>query len=201
MPKNKTKIVDPKPTSTFPVVGIGASAGGLAAIETFFKSIPANVETGMAFIIVQHLDPTHKSMLNELVKHYTTMNVYTIEDGMQVMPNSIYIIPPNYDLAFLLGTLHLMEPTQPRGLRLPIDYFFRSLAQDLGEKAIGIILSGTGTDGTLGLKAIKGEGGLAIAQLPETAGYDGMPRSAIATNVVDYVLAPDKIPVQLILYS
>ena len=154
----------------------------------------------MAFVVVQHLDPDHKSILIDLVKRYTKMQVYKVEDGMEVQPNCIYIIPPNRDMAFLNGKLHLLEPSAPRGLRLPIDFFFRSLAQDQHERAICIVLSGTGTDGTLGLKAIKGEGGMAMVQAPESAAYDGMPRSAIATGLVDYVLPPDKMPEQLIAY-
>jgi two-component system CheB/CheR fusion protein len=186
--------------ASFPVVGIGASAGGLAAIEAFFAAMPPNAESGMAFVVVQHLDPDHKSILIDLVKQYTKMRVYKVEDGMEVQPNCTYVIPPNRDMAFLRGKLHLLEPGAPRGMRLPIDFFFRSLAQDQHERAICIVLSGTGTDGTLGLKAIKGEGGMAMVQAPETAAYDGMPRSAIATGLVDYVLPPDKMPEQLIAY-
>ena len=185
----------------FPVVGIGASAGGLAAIEKFLAAMPPDTESGMAFVIVQHLDPDHKSILLDLVKKYTRMQAFKIEDGMQVQPNCVYVIPPNKDLAFLHGRLHLMEPGAPRGLRLPIDFFFRSLAQDRHERAICIVLSGTGSDGTLGLKAVKGEGGMAMAQTPESAGYDGMPGSAIATGLVDYVLPPEKMPEQLISFA
>jgi two-component system CheB/CheR fusion protein len=187
--------------ASFPVVGIGASAGGLAAIEAFFAAMPPNTESGMAFVVVQHLDPNHKSILIDLVKQYTKMQVYKVEDGTVVQPNCAYVIPPNRDMAFLRGKLHLLEPSAPRGMRLPIDFFFRSLAQDQHERAICIVLSGTGTDGTLGLKAIKGEGGMAMVQAPETAAYDGMPRSAIATGLVDYVLPPDKMPEQLIAYA
>jgi len=187
--------------ASFPVVGIGASAGGLAAIEAFFAAIPRDTESAMAFVVVQHLDPHHKSILLDLVKQYTRMRVYNVEDGIEVQPNCAYIIPPNRDMAFLHGKLHLLEPAAPRGLRLPIDFFFRSLAQDQHERAICIVLSGTGTDGTLGLKAIKGEGGMAIVQAPESATHDGMPRSAIATGLVDYILPPDKMPEQLIAYA
>jgi two-component system CheB/CheR fusion protein len=190
-----------RPEVGFPVVGIGASAGGLAAIEAFFAAVPPNTECRMAFVVVQHLDPDHKSILIDLVKQYTKMRVYKVEDGMEVQPNCAYIIPPNHDMAFLRGKLHLLEPSAPRGMRLPIDFFFRSLAQDQHERAICIVLSGTGTDGTLGLKAIKGEGGMAMVQAPETAAYDGMPRSAIATGLVDYILPPDKMPEQLIAYA
>ena len=189
-----------RPEAGFPVVGLGASAGGLAAIEAFFAAMPTDKESGMAFVVVQHLDPDHKSILMDLVKRYTKMQVCKVEDGMKVQPNCTYIIPPNRDMAFLNGKLHLLEPSAPRGLRLPIDYFFRSLAQDQHERAICIVLSGTGTDGTMGLKAIKGEGGMAMAQAPESAAYDGMPRSAIATGLVDFILPPDKMPEQLIAY-
>lgn len=185
---------------SFPVVGIGASAGGLAAIEAFFAAMPADTESGMAFVVVQHLDPDHKSILIDLVKKYTKMSVFKVEDGIRVQPNCTYIIPPNCDMAFLKGKLHLLEPSARRGLRLPIDFFFRSLAQDQHERAICIVLSGTGTDGTLGLKAVKGEGGMAMAQAPDSATYDGMPRSAIATGLVDYILPPDQMPPHLITY-
>ena len=116
----------------------------------------------MAFVVVQHLAPDHKSILIDLVKRYTSMPVLLVEDGMEVQPDCVYIIPPNRDMAFLDGKLQLLEPSAPRGLRLPIDFFFRSLAQDRQERAICIVLSGTGTDGTLGLRAIKGEGGMAM---------------------------------------
>jgi two-component system, chemotaxis family, CheB/CheR fusion protein len=194
-----TPVVHPTPGG-FPIIGIGASAGGLAAIEAFLAAMPPETESGMAFVLVQHLDPDHKSILIDLVKRYTKMRVFKVEDGMDVRPNCAYIIPPNRDMALLNGKLHLMEPSAPRGFRLPIDFFFRSLAQDQHERAICIVLSGTGTDGTLGLKAIKGEGGMAMVQVPESAAYDGMPRSAMATGMVDYVLPVDKMPGQLIGY-
>jgi len=197
-PEEQT-VTNGKPT--FPVVGIGASAGGLEAFEQFFAHMPAATESGMAIVLVQHLDPTHKSILSDLVKRYTRMQVHEVEDGMAVEPNCAYIIPPNKDMALLHGTLHLMDPDAPRGLRLPIDFFFRSLAQDQCERAICIVLSGTGTDGTLGLKAIKEVGGMAMAQDPESAKYDGMPRSAIATGLVDYILPAREMPEQLIAYA
>jgi two-component system CheB/CheR fusion protein len=189
-----------KPGVGFPVVGIGASAGGLAAFEAFFSAMPADTDPGMAFVLVQHLAPDHKSILTELVKRYTRMQVFEVEDGMVVQPNCAYIIPPNHDMAFLNGTLQLLEPSSPRGHRLPIDFFFRSLAQDQRERAVCIVLSGTGSDGTLGVRAVKGEGGMAMAQNPESTEYDGMPRSAIATGLVDYVLPPAEMPAQLIAY-
>lgn len=190
-----------QPESGFPIVGIGASAGGLAAFEAFFSAMPTDSEVGMAFVLVQHLAPDHKSILSDLVKRYTRMKVIEVEDGMEVCPNCAYIIPPNRDMAFLHGRLHLLEPTAPRGLRLPIDFFFRSLAQDQRERAICIVLSGTGSDGTLGVRAVKGEGGVAMVQDPNSTDFDGMPRSAIATGLVDYVLPPAEMPAQLVAYA
>jgi two-component system, chemotaxis family, CheB/CheR fusion protein len=184
----------------FPIVGIGASAGGLAAFEAFFSGMPADVDPGMAFVLVQHLAPDHKSILTDLIRRYTRMQVFEVEDGMKVAPNCAYIIPPGCDMAFLNGTLQLLEPSAPRGQRLPIDFFFRSLAQDQRERAIGVVLSGTGSDGTLGVRAIKGEGGMVMAQNPESTEYDGMPRSAIGTGLVDFELPPAEMPAQLISY-
>ena len=185
----------------FPTVGIGASAGGLAAIEAFFSASPGDTSTGMAFVIVQHLSPDHKSILSDLIKRYTRMKVFEVRDGMTVEPDCAYIIPPNRDMAFLNGTLQLLEPTERHSQRLPIDFFFRSLAQDQRERAVCIVLSGTGSDGTLGLRAVKGEGGMVMVQSPESTEYDGMPRSAIATGMVDYVLPPSEMPAQLMAYA
>jgi len=184
--------------TTFPIVGIGASAGGLEAFEKFFTHMQP--DSGMAFVLVQHLSSPHKSILDDLVQRLTRMKVAQASDGVEVQPNSVYIIPPNKDMALLHGKLNLMEPGAPRGLRLPIDFFFRSLAQDQHERAICIVLSGTGTDGTLGLKAVKGAGGMAMAQDTESAKYDGMPRSTTGTGLVDYVLPPEDMPRQLITY-
>ena len=190
---------DQPAAAVFPIVGIGASAGGLAAFEAFFSAVPGG--TGMAFIIVQHLAPDHKSILTELTRRYTKMQVFEVEDGMVVQPNCIYIIPPNHDMAFLNGALQLLAPTAPRGQRLPIDFFFRSLAQDQHARAIGVVLSGTGSDGTQGVRAIKGEGGMVMAQSFDSTEYDGMPRSAVATGLVDFVLPPGEMPAQLIAYA
>lgn len=173
----------------------------MAAFEAFFSAMPAIGDPGMAFVLVQHLAPDHKSILSELIRRYTRMQVFDVEDGMKVRPNCAYIIPPNRDMAFLNGSLQLLEPAAPRGQRLPIDFFFRSLAQDQHERAIGIVLSGTGSDGSLGVRAIKGEGGMVMAQNPESTEYDGMPRSAVATGLVDYVLPPAEMPAQLIAYA
>ena len=189
------------PGTSFPIVGIGASAGGLAAFEAFFSGMPIDKNPGMAFVLVQHLAPDHKSILTELIRRYTRMQVFEVVDGIAVQPNCAYIIPPNRDMAFLNGTLQLLEPSAPRGQRLPIDFFFRSLAQDQGERAIGIVLSGTGSDGTLGVRAIKGEGGMVMAQNPGSTEFDGMPRSAIATGLVDYELPPAEMPAQLVAYA
>ena len=197
------------PTSPFPIVGIGASAGGLAAFEAFFSGMPADADEsgkpiagpGMAFVLVQHLAPDHKSILTDLIRRYTRMQVFEVEDGMTVQPNCAYIIPPNRDMAFLNGALQLIEPSAPRGQRLPIDFFFRSLALDQRERAICVVLSGTGSDGTQGVRAIKSEGGMAMAQSPDSTEYDGMPGSAIATGLIDYELPPAKMPAQLIAYA
>ena len=187
-------------TADFPIVGIGASAGGLAAFEAFFSGMPANIEPNMAFVLVQHLAPDHHSLLTELVQHYTHLKVFEVEDGMEVKINCVYIIPPNRDMAFLNGTLQLMEPAEPRGHRLPIDFLFQSLAQDQHERAIGIVLSGTGSDGTLGVRAIKSEGGMVMVQSIAASEFDGMPRNVIDTGLVDFELHPADMPAQLIAY-
>jgi two-component system CheB/CheR fusion protein len=187
--------------SHFPIVGIGASAGGLAAFEDFFSGMPVDTDLNMAFVLVQHLAPDHKSILTELIRRYTRMQVFEVEDGMEVNINCAYIIPPNYDMAFIKGTLRLSAPIEPRGQRLPIDFFFYSLAADQGYRAIAIVLSGTGSDGTLGVRAIKSSGGMVIAQLPKTSQFDGMPVSAIATGVVDFQLAPLDMPAKLLSYN
>ncbi len=168
-------------TGGFPIVGIGASAGGLEAFEQFFRHIPP--DSGMAFVLVSHLDPDHASMLTEILQRSTTMPVVEALDQVPVAPNCVYVIPPNRDMAIFHGELHLSEPDMPRGQRMVIDAFLRSLAEDQGEKAIGIILSGTGTDGTLGLRAILGAGGISLVQEPATAKYDGMPISAIQAGL------------------
>jgi len=189
-----------QPEKHFPIVGIGASAGGLAAIEAFFSAMPAGTESGMAFVLVQHLSPDHKSMLCEIIRRMTPMQIYEVEDGMVVKPGCAYVIPPGRDMALLNGVLQLLEPSVIRGMRLPIDFFFRSLAKDQHERAICIVLSGTGSDGTLGARAVKGEGGMVMVQNPESTEYDGMPQSAIATGLVDYVLPPAEMPAQIIAY-
>jgi two-component system CheB/CheR fusion protein len=179
-------------SADFPIVGIGASAGGLEAFEQFFRHIPAN--TGMAFVLISHLDPSHASILTEILQRTTTMPVAEAEDQMQVRPNCVYVIPPNRDMSIFHGALQLSIPAMPHGQRMPIDSFLRSLAEDQSEKAVGIILSGTGTDGTLGLRAILGAGGITMAQEPATAKFDGMPTSAIQSSYVTHVLPVEKMP-------
>ena len=195
-------IATPDAAATpFPIVGIGASAGGLAAFEAFFAGMPDDADPGMAFVLVQHLAPDHKSLLSDLMQRCTRMPVFEVADGIVVQPNRAYIIPPGHDMAFRDGALWLLEPSAPRGQRLPIDFFFRSLADELRERAIGIVLSGTGSDGSQGVRAIKGSGGMVMVQTPDSAEYDGMPRSAIGTGLVDYQLPPGEMPGLLIGYA
>ncbi len=189
------------PVIDFPVVGIGASAGGLGAFEAFFSGMPTDRDPGMAFVVIQHLAPDHKSILAELIRRYTRMQVYEVEDGMEVKINCTYIIPPGRDMAFANGTLQLLDPASPRGQRLPIDFFFRTLALDQHEKAIAIVLSGTGSDGTLGVRAVKAEGGMILVQNPESTEYDGMPLSAIGTGLVDFVLPASEMSAKLLSYE
>lgn len=179
-----------------PIVGIGASAGGLEALEQFFMFMPAN--TGISIVIITHLDRTHASIMPELIKKYTKMPVFSIKEGMKAEPNTVYVIPPNANIQVKNNILHLSKQEKSHHENLPINYFFESLAQEKKEHAIGIILSGSGSDGTLGLKAIKSEGGIAIVQDPLTAKYDGMPQSAVNSGLVDYVVPVEKIPDQII---
>lgn len=150
-------------STPFLVVGIGASAGGLAAFEAFFSGVPSDTNPDMAFVLVQHLAPERTSILSEILRKYTAMKVFEVSDGIRVQPNCVYVIPPAYDMAYLNGTLQLLEPVAPHGKRLPIDFFFQTLAQDQHERSIGIILSGTGSDGTQGIHAIKDAGGIVLA--------------------------------------
>ncbi|MFA6135498.1 MAG: chemotaxis protein CheB [Phycisphaerae bacterium] len=180
----------------FPIVGIGASAGGLEALDRFLGHVPEG--SGMAFVIVQHLDPTHKALMPELLQRATHMQVHQVEDCTQVQPDCVYVIPPNKDMSILHGVLHLLDPVTPRGLRLPIDFFFRSLADDRQERSIGVILSGMGTDGTLGLKAIKEKAGIVFVQDPASAKFDSMPRNAIDAGLVDVVAPVEDLPAKII---
>jgi len=176
-------------------VGIGASAGGLEALEQFLRHVRA--DSGMAFVIIQHLDPTRKGIMPELLQRATPMRVAQVRDRTRVRPNCVYVIPPNRDMALLQGTLHLLVPAAPRGLRLPIDSFFRSLALEREDHSIAVILSGMGADGTLGLRAIKEKAGLALVQDPGTAKFDGMPRSAIDAGLADIVAPADELPARI----
>src|SRR5690348_11689675 len=176
-----------------PVVGIGASAGGLSALESLLPAIPPS--SGLAFVIVQHLDPDHESVLSSLLERLSPIPVSLIKNETAVQANCIYVIPPNTSLTIVDDHLRLAPPVQQRGPRTPIDGFFISLAETRGERAAGVILSGSGSDGTLGLRAIKERGGLTIAQ--EGAEYDGMMRSAVRTGMVDFVLPLDQIPAKL----
>jgi two-component system, chemotaxis family, CheB/CheR fusion protein len=179
------------PDTRFPVVGIGCSAGGLPALERFLSELP--VDTGAAFVIVQHLDPTHASALPDILRRSTSLPVIEVEDGLTVVEDHVYVIPPNKDLSFLHGRLLLFDRAS-RGPMLPIDFFLRSLAEDLQERAVGIILSGMGSDGLLGLRAIKEKGGLTLAQDPDTAKAPSMPRCAIDAGLADIVAAPEALP-------
>ena len=182
----------------FPIVGIGASAGGLEALEQFFRHVPQG--SGMAFVIILHLDPTHKGIMPELLQRATGMEVIQASDWMEVKPDCVYVIPPNKDMSILHGVLHLFEPAAPRGLRLPIDFFLRSLAEDWQDRSIGVILSGMGSDGTMGLRAIKEKAGLALVQEPASAKFDSMPRSAITAGLADLVAPVEKLPEKIIDY-
>jgi two-component system CheB/CheR fusion protein len=189
----------PKPKSTlntdFPIVGVGASAGGLEAIIELLSHSGTN--SGLAYVIIQHLDPKHESMTTEILARETKMPVLEIEDGMLVEPNHVYVIPPNRNLGLSHGLLKLLPRTQNREPHMPLNFFFQTLADERNEKAIGVILSGTATDGTIGLQVIKSVGGITLVQDPETAKYDGMPRSAIASGVVDFILSPKEIAAEL----
>jgi two-component system CheB/CheR fusion protein len=180
----------------FPIVGIGASAGGLEALEEFFENMPVN--NGMAFVVIQHLDPTHVGIMPELLQRITGMKVFQASDALKVKPNCVYVIPPNKSMSLLNGVLHLFDPVEARGLRLPIDIFFRSLADDRLDRSIGIILSGMGSDGSLGLKAIKENNGVVLVQEPSTAKFDGMPRSAAGAVIADIIAPARELPSKLI---
>lgn len=180
-----------KATNSPSIVAIGASAGGLEALETFFCHVPTPCSS--AFVVIQHLDPIHKGLLPELLQRATPMNVMQAEDGMKVKPNWVYVIPPNKDLSIQHGKLQLLAPVAVRGLRLPIDFFFRALAVDQQERAIGVIFSGMGSDGSLGIRAIKENAGFVFVQTPETAKFDSMPLNAIETGLVDIVASPQEL--------
>ena len=183
---------------SFPIIGIGASAGGFEALEQFMAHVPE--KCGMAFVIVQHLDPTRKGLMPELLQRCTRMKVMQVKDRTRVRPDCVYVIPPNKNMSILHGVLHLFEPSAKRGQRLPIDFFLCSLALDQQQKAIGVILSGMGSDGTPGLRDIKEKGGLAVAQEPSSAKFDSMPRSVIDAGLADIVAPADELPGRIMAY-
>ena len=183
------------PSSDFYVVGIGTSAGGLEALEKFFTNMPPDDQ--MAFVVVQHLSPNYESHMVELLSKYTSLKVHEARDGVKVEPKNIYLIPRRKNMTIFKGKLYLVEYGRSQGLNLPIDIFFESLAKDQGEKSIGIVLSGTGSDGTRGIRAIKEMGGMVMAQ-DDSAKFDGMPRSAVSTQLVDYVIAPEEMAASLL---
>jgi len=180
------------------VVAIGASAGGLEALQDFFKSMP--LDSGLAFVVIQHLSPDYKSMMDELLARQTQMKIHIITDGMRIEPNRVYLIPPRKNLSVFHDQLFLEDYNLKKGLNLPIDIFFRSLAAEKGKNGIGIILSGTGSDGALGTRAIKEVGGMVMVQDEQSAKFDGMPRSSISTGLVDFILPPDEMPKSLLEY-
>ncbi len=194
----KEKTATQPDNCLFPIVGIGASAGGLEALEQFFGNMPK--DNGMAFVVIQHLDPNHVGIMPELLQRITQMKVFQATDSLKVRPNCVYVIPPNKSMSLLNDSLHLFAPVESRGLRLPVDIFFRSLAADRQEKSIGIILSGMGSDGSLGLKAIKEKNGIVLVQSPASAKFDGMPSSAIEAVIADIVATAEELPAKLIAF-
>jgi two-component system CheB/CheR fusion protein len=197
-PAAENQAEQPRAANMVPIVGIGASAGGLEAIEQFLRQMPA--DSGMGFVVVQHLDPTHKDMLAPLLQRATKMPVVQAKDRVRVEPNHVYVIPPNKDMSLLRGYLHLLPQASARGFALPIDFFFRSLAEDQQELSTGVILSGMGSDGTLGLRAIKEKAGATFVQALASAKFDSMPRSAIDAGLADVVAAVEDLPGKIIDY-
>ncbi|QPC88836.1 PAS domain-containing protein (plasmid) [Mesorhizobium sp. NBSH29] len=185
-------------TAAIPVIGIGASAGGIEALGLFFDAMPT--DCGCAFVVVLHLDPKRESELARVLGARTAMPVVQVKDGMRLAPDHVYVIAPDSDLTVREGALHMAKPVAPRGHGHPVDVLFSSLAKDQRERAIAIVLSGTGSNGTEGLKEIRAEGGMSLVQAPETAKFDGMPRSAISAGMADHILAPEKMPEILLAY-
>ncbi len=194
----QVQLLKPEPAKKKPlvIVGVGASAGGLEAIESFFKNMPP--DSGMAFVVIQHLSPDYKSLMVELLSRKTSIPVQRAEDGVAVKPDHIYLIPPKKNLTIFHGKLLLQDQKPREGINLPVDVFLRSLAEDQGENAVAIILSGTGSDGTRGVRAVKEWGGLVMVQDEISAKFDGMPRAASSTGVADFVLPPEEMPAQLL---
>ncbi|HVC18103.1 MAG TPA: chemotaxis protein CheB, partial [Rhodanobacter sp.] len=189
----------PETPGEFLVVAIGASAGGLEACRKLLAALPAG--NGMAFILVQHLDPHHESMMVDLLAGHTAMTVQQVTDGILLEPAHFYVIPPGTYLSVAQGALHLSQPQARHGARLPFDFLLHSLAEQYGARAVCLILSGTGADGSIGLKSVKEQFGFVIAQAPEEASFDGMPRNAIMTGAVDVVLPISEIPDALAKYA
>jgi two-component system CheB/CheR fusion protein len=194
---SKAKTADSE-INKFPIVCIGASAGGLEALEQFLDNVPAN--SGMAYIVIQHLDPTQKGMLPELLQRITKMQVFQVKDRTAVEPNCVYVIPPNKSMSILKRVLYLFQPLEIRGLRLPIDFFLCSLADDQQEHGVGVILSGMGSDGSAGIRALKEKNGIVMVQEPTDAKYDSMPRNAIDSVLVDIVAPASELPAKLIAF-
>ncbi|MDO9168491.1 MAG: chemotaxis protein CheB [Methylobacter sp.] len=197
-PDITTDLAYPGGDRLLPIVGIGASAGGLEALEQFFSHVPDNM--GIAFVVIQHLNPNHKGMMAELLQRITAMTVVEAQNRMKIKPDYIYVNPPNKELTILHGRLYLLDPVAPRGLRLPIDAFFRSLAEDRRDQSIGILLSGMGSDGMLGLHAVKEKSGLVLVQDPVEAKYDSMPRSVIDAGLADIIGTAAELPAHIIHY-
>ncbi|HYT20211.1 MAG TPA: chemotaxis protein CheB [Candidatus Polarisedimenticolia bacterium] len=191
----KARVSQPRQEADTTIVAIGASAGGIEALTDLMNYLPA--DTGMAFVLVQHLDPKHHSILTELLARKTMMNVTEVSDGLPIKPNHVYVIPPNATMSISDHTLHLGPREESRGAHMSVDHFMRSLAEQKGNRAIGVILSGSGSDGTLGMAEIQAHGGVTFAQDDATAKYDGMPRSAVVAGCVDYVLPPKGIAKEL----
>src|SRR6187399_427331 len=188
-------MTEPYAPSSFPIVGIGASAGGLEAFRRLLGALPK--DTGMAYVLVQHLDPSHDSILAELLSEATQMEVSEVEGDVSVEPNRVYVIPPSKGLILADGVLKLVPRDRARAAHMPIDSFLKTLAATRGSQAIGVILSGMGSDGTLGLQAIEAQGGIAFAQEPASAKHEDMPQSAISAGHVDFVLPPEEIAREL----
>ena len=180
------------------IVGIGASAGGLEAINAFFEKVPE--DSGLSFVLIQHLSPDYKSMMPELLAKHTMLKISKITNATTIQPNAIYTIPADKNITVSGGKLYLEDRGSPKTLNLPINIFFKSLADDLRERAVGVVLSGTGSDATLGIEAIKQYGGMVIAQDPNSAAFDSMPKSAIATGLVDFILTPSRMPEAIVKY-
>jgi two-component system CheB/CheR fusion protein len=203
--ERRAEKIDPSATADtrsaerlFPIVGVGASAGGLEALDLFLRNVPSN--SGIAFVIVQHLEPTQKDFMVELLQRATPMKVVHVKDRTVLHPERVYVIPPNKEMSILHGVLHLLDRVATHGLHLPIDFFFRSLADDQQDRSVGVILSGMGSDGTLGLRAIKEKGGGTFVQDPASAKFDGMPKSAVSAGMADIVAPVEAIPGKIITY-